>query len=64
MIRQLIFQLIKKHGLLFILEIIREFMVEYRQRSVMDEIKRQNENSDNVSDTSDFVSELINKFKR
>lgn len=67
MIKQLIIRLIKKHGILFILEIIREFLLEYRQTSVMNDINRQNmqnaESQQNENDDS-FITQLVKKYSK
>lgn len=66
MIKQLIIKLIKKHGILFILEIIREFLLEYRQTSVMNDINRQNmQNAESQqNDDNSFISQLVKKYSK
>lgn len=62
MIKQLIIALIKKHGLIFILELIKDFISEYKQQSVFQEMKNQYENEEiEKSPFNDLINKFINK---
>lgn len=66
MIKKLFFEIVKKHGIIFAIEILREFITEYRQSKIMDEInQRYHQNDDNIDndDKFDFYKELVNQVK-